>query len=404
MSSAKVVLFTSKTFKNSEHPIMIRLIKDRKVSYLSIGGSCSKLLWDKKENLPKKKHPLYKELVILITKKKLEANKLILKLDESGTDYSISEITRELKKNKLNKKSLFTYFDDVIKNLINNDKIGYANVFKSTKNSIKKFLDNKEIEFISIDDHFLRKYDEYLLSNNVSLNSVFVYMRTFKTLINYARKDNLIKKEFNPFIDFDFKKYSRVKTKKRAITKSQMKVIIDLELESGTRLFNSKSYFLFSFYARGINFIDIAYLKWENIKNNRLLYTRKKTNENFSIEITKELKTILDYFKPFNNSKNDFIFPILNENHISAISKDYRIDKVLKMVNADLKIIAEKTGIEENLTTYVARHSYATIMKFNGVSTSLISQSMGHNSEKTTQIYLDDFGNDILDEASRSLI
>ena len=330
MSSAKVLLYTSKTLKNGEHPIMLRVTKDRKTSYLSLKASSTKKLWNEEENLPKKKHPLYKEILILIDRKKLEANKLLLTLDAADNDYSLTEVRKELKRTTGKQVTIFKYFDEVIKRLNDTNKIGYANVFTSTRNSIKKFSNGNDINFTSVDINFLRTYDEYLLKNNVSLNSIFVYMRTFKTLINYAKGESLIKKEFDPFDGFSFKKYRRVKTKKRAITKEQMLLIINYEPTPGTHQFDSKNYFVFSFFARGMNFIDIAHLKWKNIKNNRLIYTRRKTNENFSIELNNDINTILSYYKPYQKTENSYIFPILTEKHVTAKSIDYRTDKVLK--------------------------------------------------------------------------
>ncbi len=113
---------------------------------------------------------------------------------------------------------------------------------------------------------------------------------------------------------------------------------------------------------------------------------------------------ILAYYQEQYSNSEGYIFPILNETHASAESKDYRIDKVLKQVNKALKTLAEQAGIAINLTTYVARHSFATNMKSNGVSTAIISQALGHESERTTQIYLDSFGNTIMDEAMKSIL
>jgi integrase len=114
---------------------------------------------------------------------------------------------------------------------------------------------------------------------------------------------------------------------------------------------------------------------------------------------------ILNYYRPMTLKSNDnYVFQILNESHNTPKSIDNRIDKVLKLVNADLKIIGEKAEIEEKLTTYVARHSAATIMKRSGISQSIISETLGHTSEKTTRIYLDSFEDETIYEATKSLI
>ena len=405
MSSVKVVLYTSKKLKNKEHPIMLRVIKDRKIKYLSIGASCSKNLWSEENNLPMKKHPLYEELLVLIDNKRLEATRLLLGLKADSKDYSAEEVRGRLKTIVTDKKTVFKYFDEMVSRLEKSERIGYANIFKATKNSLFKFRNGQDFEFTDITTSFIIKYEEDFLNRGVTLNSVFVFMRTFKTLLNYARKENIIKYEFNPFKDISFTKYRRIKTKKRAISKEEIQKIAKLKLKPETSIFHSRNYFMFSFYNRGINFIDMAFLKWKDIKKGRLNYNRKKTKEQFTIGMLEPAMEILKYYKKiYYDSEESYVFPILNESHETAKSKDNRIDKILKVVNADLKIIAGMAKINEKLTTYVARHSYATIMRRSGASTAIISESMGHDSEKTTQIYLESFENIVLDEASKAIL
>ena len=229
-------------------------------------------------------------------------------------------------------------------------------------------------------------------------------MRAFKTLVNNAKKENLVKENYNPFKEFSFQKYRGIKTKKRAITKAQIQLIMDY-VPLLNSVLNSKNYFLISYFCRGINFTDIAFLKWSNIYENRLEYTRRKTGESFSVLILEPAAKIIEHYKSTNYfGMGSYIFPILNDFHKTPQQIDYRIEKIIKQTNKDLKTIAEAVGIKEKLTTYVARHSFATNMKRSGVSISLISESLGHDSEKTTRIYLDSFENVILDEASKSLL
>ncbi len=404
-TSAKVILYKSKTLSNGEHPIMLRFIKNRKASYINIGHSCPVSLWDDKENLPKKKHPNYKSLVALIDKKKTEASKLLLSLDNEGAEYSADSIQKKLKRNQTNL-SLFSYFKEVIEELEKKGKIGYANVFTSTKNSFKTFLKGRDINFNELNLSLLLKYEEFLNEKGNSLNTQFVFLRTLKTLVNYAVKEELAGADFNPFKDFSFKKFRNIKTEKRALTKEQILKIKNLDIPQDIRLFDSRNYFLFSYYNSGMNFIDLGHLKWNQIdKKGILTYTRKKTGQYFKIQLLDPAIEILNYYRPITMKSNDnYVFQILNESHNTPKSIDNRIDKVLKLVNGDLKIIGEKANIEEKLTTYVARHSAATIMKRSGISQSIISETLGHTSEKTTRIYLDSFEDETIYEATKTLI
>lgn len=405
MASIKAVLYTSKTLNNGEHPIMLRVIKDRKPKYLSLHLSCTKDLWDEENNLPKKKHPLYKEMVIAIDKKKLEANRLVLDLSNEEKDVSAEEIRSKLKTSVVNKKSVFQYFDEVIARLKATNRLGYAGIFKSTKNSLVTFRNGKDFQFSDITTSFLTKYEDAFYERGVAPNSVFVFLRTFKTLVNYARKDNIVKSDFDPFRELNFTKFRRIRTKKRAISKEDIRKIEKLKIKDAQGLLNAKNYFLFSYYNRGINFIDMAYLKWDNVKTGRLVYTRSKTKEGFTIALLPPAIKILDYYRKVTFEGNDsYIFPILGDAYKTPQSIRNRLVKMLRIVNQDLKSVGENAKITEKLTTYVARHSFATNLKRSGISTSVISEAMGHDSEKTTKIYLESFGNDILDEAIKSIL
>ncbi len=404
MSSVKVILYTSKVLKNGEHPIMLRVIKDRKPKYISIGHSCSVDLWDEVEGKPKKKHPFETEINILIDTKKSVANKHILENQIEDRDFSSEEIIEKVSR-KTNKCTVFAYFDILVKRFNESNRLGNANIYKSTKNSLSTFRDMRDFQFSDISVSFLNRYEEDFLKRGVTLNSIFVYMRTFKTMINYAKTDGMVRKDFDPFKDYSFKKFRGIVTKKRALSKTEIKLIESKKYKKGTSIYDAQQYFMFSFYCRGINFIDMSFLKWENIKENRLEYIRKKTKKRLTIGLLEPAIKILEYYKEHNHDGEDgYIFPILKRTHITPQSIENRTNKILTTVNADLKLIAIKCKLKDSLTTYVARHSYATIMKRSGATTSIISESMGHESERITQVYLDSFENVVLDEANKLIL
>ena len=329
---------------------------------------------------------------------------MIIGLETDDIELSSEQIQLKLKAEIKNKITVFNYFNELIDKLEKSNRIGYANIFKSTKNSFVKFRNNKDLHFVDITPSLILKYEEWFYERDVKMNSVFVFLRIFKTLINYAKKEGIIKEEFNPFKDISFTKFRRIKTLKRAISKDEIIAITKLDIKEGTVLSDARNYFLFSYYNRGINFIDMAYLKWTDIVNNRLIYERKKTKELLSIGILDPAKLILDYYEKFKEEESSYVFPILSSRYTTAKSIDNRVDKMLKIVNKNLKLIGIEAGIKEKLTTYVARHTYATVMKKSGISTAIISEALGHESEKTTQIYLDSFENKVIDDASKSIL
>ena len=160
MASIDVVLFASKILKNGEHPIMVRLIKDRKARYISTGESCLKALWDDKKNLPSKKHPLSKEMVIKIEKVKTEAKRLLMKLEDEQSDFSSEEFTKKLK-NQSRKTTVIQFLEEVIADLIKAQKIGNAEVYNSLRLAIRLFRNEKDFAFSELDGSFLRKLEQH---------------------------------------------------------------------------------------------------------------------------------------------------------------------------------------------------------------------------------------------------
>ena len=158
MASVKVELYKWKTLKNGEHPIILRIIQNRKRKIVSLGYSCSDELWDKKNQLPKKKHPLYNELIVAINHKKLEASKVVMELNNEQEDYSTSEVYRKIHHRSIQREAtVFNYLDETYERLVSAGRIGYANVFKDLKRVISNFRNKKDLEFTDIDFSFFNK-------------------------------------------------------------------------------------------------------------------------------------------------------------------------------------------------------------------------------------------------------
>ncbi len=404
MPSIKILLRTSKVKENGESPIVIRTIKDRKPSFIYTKLYCKEEFWDFKNEMPNKKHPNHFELRVFITNLKADAEKSVLNLEGKEQGYSGNQLKKEIK-GSTKKTTVFEFMDNIICDLKASNKIGNAYAYSDCKRALSKFRNEADLSFNDIDLNFLNRYEKDFLKRGVNSNSISFYMRTLRAVFNQAIADGCCKKENYPFEEYKISKLDTT-TVKRSLTRQQMDKIVSLEVIEGTRIYDAKNYFLFSYFTRGMNFIDMAKLKWSDIEGNRLNYIRSKTGKPFNMEIMLPVMNILEYYRPFTASKkSNYIFPILNkEVHIKPAQILDRVKKVNKSVNKELKEIAKKANVEFNLTTYVARHSYATIMKRIGASTSIISESLGHDSEKTTQIYLDSFENKELDEANRALL
>lgn len=402
--SIKVVLNTQKTYANDEHPIRIRITRDRKTNYISLGLKCSEKLWDNSTGLPKRKHPLYLEYSLAIRKKVADIEKQILQTELAEQNLSAKEIIQTIKSENSRSIGVYEYFDEVIERLKRSGSIKNAAVYRDTRNNLKNF-NNNPLHFSQVTYAFVKKWEEHLKELGKGGNTIYIYLRTFRALINRAIKEKICKEAYYPFKDFSMSDYKKIKTRKRAIDKNDIYKIRDFDTTAFPALTDAKNIFLFSYYCRGMNFIDICHLKYSNIDGEQLSYTRQKTDGFFTMQILPPALAIIEYYRPITYKNSDsYIFPIFNETHNTGISQHNRHVKMLTYINKQLKTLGKICEIEKELTTYVARHTYATVMKKSGNSIGAISESMGHSSEKVTQIYLDSFENSFLDEANKAIL
>ncbi len=267
---------------------------------------------------------------------------------------------------------------------------------KQTFNSLVAFSSSLDIPFSDIDVVWLRRYETWLRKQGKSENTIGIRFRNLRMIYNLAIEKGVVKKEYYPFASY---KVSRLHkdTAKRAIQKEDIRAVINYPVKGKdfyTRL--AVALFSFSYFMGGINFVDMAYLTSKNIVGGRLIYTRRKTGKLINLPLSSEALSVLE---AKNSTGGNYLFPILSSSHKTEQMKLNRLHKVITKVNRVLKQIGKELNLSVKLTTYVARHSFATVLKREGVSTSIICETLGHSSEKITQIYLDSFENSQIDEA-----
>ena len=356
----------------------------------------------------------------------VQANVIAQQLDDAGK-LTWEQFNRHLRV-KTNKISVWNFFNKTISNLERTDNIGNAGIYKTTRNSLFSYHKDHDLTFMDITISFLKEYRIFMISKGLTGNGAYLYMRTLRALYNDAIEDDIVPRDLYPFRSplnpkgFNISNL-RNATDKRAIPEYVMKDIMDYSPGNELEHF-AKDIFLFSFLIMGINFSDIAYLKYENFREGRIVFTRAKTRhtKTFSVKLNLVSEAILmrnwkgqglDIKYPLVTSKSFkipekdpyYLFPILNDKkYPTAKQKKTRIQTVLKIVNKNLQIIGTELGLRYKLTTYVARHTYATILKDKGIDVNIISQALGHADQKTTQIYLNSFANPIIDKANETLL
>ncbi|GHV40075.1 tyrosine recombinase [Bacteroidia bacterium] len=403
-ATVNVVLFKSKTLANGEHPLMICVTKDRKRKYSSLGISIHPKYWNFEKNKPKPNCPNKEVIMKIILDKETEFQKQILELNADKKDYTASTLLTSVA-DKIEMKTVQEFYKELIEKFKVLGKQGNYLVYKDSYNSIKSFTNNKlDMTFSDIDVKWLNKYEEWLRAKNNAETSISLSFRTLRSVYNKAIEAKYVRRNLYPFNNFKISKFN-TKTNKRAVGKDIILKIIKIDLSKERYYLQfAKDIFIFSYLCGGINFTDIAHLTLNNVIDRHLSYKRKKTSKQVTIPLVNTASDIMNRYS-LDSDNTGYIFPVLNKNiHKTEIQRYNRVHKVMGKVNKALKEISKIIGEEVNLTTYVARHSYATVLKRSGVSTSIISESLGHSSEKVTQIYLDSFENEQIDKAMENLL
>ncbi|OJU46538.1 MAG: integrase [Bacteroidales bacterium 45-6] len=399
-ASVSIICYKQKTLSNGENPLMLRICKDGKRTYQSLGISISPQLWDFKKNEPKLKCPDRERIISIILKKKEAIQKKILEFNSEEKDYTVNSLLGEKQQNI--RCSVEEYYLQLIRQYEETNNRGNRRVYKSSLNSLLSFSKNKlNITFQEINVNWLEKYEKWLRAKKNKETTISLLFRTLRSAYNKAIEDKCAKKAQYPFNEYKLSKFD-VSTQKRAISKSDIMKIKNLDL-TGQRFYIrfSRDMFIFSYLCSGINFTDISNLILENLSGNFLHYKRQKTGKNVKVSLLPDARNIIETYK----NDSGYLFPILDRKiHETSTQKENRIHKVLGHVDRNLKKVAKLAQVDTTLTTYVARHSFATILKKSGVNIALIGEALGHSDIATTQIYLDSFDSEQVDEAMKNLL
>lgn len=383
-------------------PIVLRITHHTKVSQINTGFFITELDWNEQARCIKSSYKGTQSVARLnnqLQKKKSEAIDIIAKLDERKTlhTYTVVQL-KQLIERKPDQASFFHYAEKVSAELREAKRIGNARAYDSAIAAFKKFAHGKDLTFFDINLTFLNRFEIEHLKKGNSYNGLSAYLRAIRAIYNQAIKAKLVDKELYPFAEYEIKS---VKTRKRAISIEAIKRIEEKVLAPTHPLFHARNYFLLSFYLRGMSFADLAELKVSNIIDGRIFYQRKKTDKPYNVKINEKIQSILAIYLPKKNW-NDYILPIVKRTTLEDQYKD--IEWARRRFNKKLKKLAKLCGIDENITSYVARHSFATRAKNLRIPIANISEMLGHGDIKTTEIYLETTPSDELDEMHEKVI
>ncbi len=404
MINFKLKMYKGKTHQDGTHPIIIQLTKNRKTYRLSTGYNVLPKQFNEKKGLFRSNVDNYQVKNENLQDCLLLTSRIIDDFRRQRKPFNIDLFRSRFKRNN-NSVGVYDFFDEIKKELRLTGKLKNADVYYEAKRALMKYKPNINLSFGEIDYNFLKGYENHILGVRKNKPSTArVYIRTLRAAYREAMRRGHIDIMHYPFKgELNPAGYSLANLKcasqPRAMSGEDMDKIKQFDHEANPKLSRAVNFFLFSYYAFGINLKDLALLTKDHIYGKELRYTRSKTGEKFCFELTEEALKIIEHY----NSDSKYLFPILSEFHKTAQQQKDRIHKVQGQINKSLKMVAAVLGIDVTLTFYVARHTMATTLKRKQVSTDVIREVMGHQDVRTTQIYLAKFGSEVINEAGRLL-
>lgn len=404
-ATISVICYKSKTLANGEHPLMLRIAQNGKSTYKSLKISVAAKHWDFERNVPKPNNPNKDLIQKIILKTKLDYQQKILEKKANSEEFTASSLINE-QKEEIKAKTVEEFYLSLIEDLKQKGRIGNSYAYLNSYNTLRNFNKGKKLNytFSHIDVSFCKKFEDWMRSKGNKDTTLSYQFRTLRAIYNKAIEAKIVAREKNPFIEYKLSHFN-TKTIKRALSKNDILKIINADCTGQSKLRQlTHDLFSFSYLCGGISFVDIANLTRQNIVENRLIYQRQKTHGNINLLLSKEASTIIAKYSTY-QQEAEYLFPILHcKRHITPMQKSNRVHKICHQVNTELRAFAQELGITAEVTTYVARHSFATILKKSGVNIGIISQALGHQDIKTTQIYLSKFDNEQVDDAMKNLL
>lgn len=401
---------------DAEGKLFIRIICKRRYKNLSTVYSVFPAEWDPVSGrviLPPTGTPRFTHLshIDACMREDLSKLRMIISLFEMETNYTVDDVLCAFRGSTEND-DLLSYTEHISNQLLAEGRQRTARAYRSAVKSLIKYNGGTSLHIGDICAGLLNGYQESLVRQGLYPNTVSFYMRNIRAIYNRSIQDGVVlRREDKPFS----KVYTGVSpTVKRALNKDEMNQLADLELVLSERLESCKAsgykikssryadtvhlreslmYFMFCFHARGMSYVDLAYLRKSEIRENKIIYTRKKSKQQLQVKVTEPMQQILDYFTE-KDTGSPYVFPIIDPRRGS---ERIQYETGLRVQNNRLRTLACMAGLNKKVTTHVSRHSWATIAKYEMVSIPMISEALGHTNVKTTTTYLDSFENSRMD-------
>lgn len=395
MSASIKIICKKNVLKNGLYPIYLRVTIDRKSKFYSTPFSCKLTEWNENQGEFTSKFRNHISFNKTLRKLKDDASDVISSLEKDFESYNLILFDKYYSKKDQQGFSFYDLFKKEINIFYDNGQISYSTSMKEALNALKQFKkDLNNYKFENIDFQFLTDFENFLRKRGANDGGIGVYMRNIRTIYNKAINYKIVQPQYYPFRDFKISKYKKRNIRK-ALSENEFQSLINFNTETVPAAKNARYLYIFSYYARGMNFTDLAELKWSDLDSLQFSYNRNKTDVLLKIKLPDIpiIHEILQFYKIYKPFDTPYIFPILNKN-LKDCTRDEiknRKDSVLSYYNKQLKKILELCKIDKKITFYTARHTFATTALRKDVNINVIKQSLGHKRLSTTENYLDDF-------------
>lgn len=320
--------------------------------------------------------------------------RIVSELELRRVDFSADDIVKCFRAPE-RRISVTAFFREQIAFLIDCNRLGTAVNYRQAAETLDGFLGGYDLSFSELTSQLVEQYGDYLLRKGMVRNSLSFHMRILRAVYNKAVRRGYVEQTF-PFRDI----YTGVdRTRKRAVGEEIIHKLMNLELEEDSVLSFTRDMFMFSFFTRGMAFVDMAYLRKSDIQDGILRYARRKTGQQLAVRIEPCIGDIIDRYATLDSP---YVFPILGSEDFAVGFRRYK--SALRAYNHRLKRLSQMIGLECGISSYTARHSWATAARNHNVPLSVISAGMGHSSERTTQIYLTSLENSLIDMANKDIL
>jgi len=396
MASVKIILDKRRAKADGTFSINFQICYSRKTTTRSSKICVKEEEWDDNLKMIRKSHPYAKTLNLKLKKDFADLQSQLLLANEEEVQEYLNPVPVQVVVSQP-KKTLYQFVQELINQMREDGQIGNAWVYESSIAALKLFHPLQELYFEDINYDFLNRYNSFLVGKDMMHNTIYLYVRNLRIFFNKAIKSKIVDRAFYPFDDY---KLRPEKTKKRAVDIVLLQKISNLNLDDDTALWHTRNFFLLSFYLIGISIVDLALLKKSDSKNGRITYKRRKTGKWYDIKLQPQAIEILNHY----SSSTEYLLPIAK---LEAKDEEVLIRGIkskTKLFNKHLGQIVKLLKVETKITTYTARHSWATMAKKAGFSIELIAEALGHEyGNRTTAVYLDTFEPEVIDDMNAKI-